>query len=82
MRAEGLKSASLYLPYYETRKFQFYFTRFLKPDITVQVKPLESSYHHLLEQWLENTGLGNIFLDQYLIMTHYYFNKWLWSSRS
>jgi hypothetical protein len=50
MREKGLKSASLYLPYYETRKFQFYFTRFLKPDIIVQVKPLESSYHHLLEQ--------------------------------
>jgi uncharacterized SAM-binding protein YcdF (DUF218 family) len=74
-----LKSASLFLPYYETRKFRFYFKRFLNPKFTVQIKPLESDYRHSLELWLQNTGLGNLFLDQYLIITHYYFNKILWS---
>ena len=81
MSERSLKSASFYLPYYETRKFQFYFKRFLNPSLTTQIKPLESSYRHLLEQWLQNTGLGNLYLDQYLIMAHYYFNKFLWSSR-
>jgi uncharacterized SAM-binding protein YcdF (DUF218 family) len=79
MSKNNLKSVSFYLPYYETRKFKFYFKRFLKPDFTIQVKPLETSYRHLLEQWLQNTGLGNLYLDQYLIMAHYYFNKFPWS---
>jgi uncharacterized SAM-binding protein YcdF (DUF218 family) len=79
MGDNNLKSANLYLPYYETRKFKFYFKRFLNPDFMIQIKPLETSYRPLLEQWLQNTGLGNLFLDQYLIMIHYYFNKFLWS---
>ena len=79
MSDNNLKSASFYLPYYETRKFKFYFKRFLNPDFTIHIKPLEASYRPLLEQWLQNTGLGNLYLDQYLIMTHYYFNKFLWS---
>jgi uncharacterized SAM-binding protein YcdF (DUF218 family) len=79
MDENKLKIVNLYLPYYETRKFQFYFKKFLRPEFTVQVKPLESSYQYLLERWLQNTGLGNIFLDQYLLMAHYYFNKFLWS---
>ena len=82
MRENNLKSVRLFLPYYETRKLQFYFKRYLNPGFTAQIKPLESSYRHLLEQWLQNTGLGNIFLDQYLIMAHYFFNKFLWSSRA
>ena len=63
----------------ETEKFQFYFKRFLNPEITIQVKPLESKYRHLLEHWISNTGLSNVYLDQYLIMFHYYFNKILWT---
>ncbi len=82
MSKNNLKSARFYLPYFETRKFQFYFKRFLNPDITIQVKPLELSYRHLLDRWLQNTGLGNLFLDQYLIMAHYYFNMFLWSSHN
>lgn len=82
MGENNLNSASIYLPYYETQKFQFYFKRFLNPGFTVQITPLETSYRHLLGQWLQNTGLGNLYLDQYLIMTHYYFNKFLWSSRA
>lgn len=80
MREHSLKSLRFYLPYYETKKFQFYFKRFLNPGLTTQIKPLESSYRHFLEQWLQNTGLGNLYLDQYLIMAHYFFNKLLWSS--
>ena len=76
-----LKSAILFLPYYETEKFQFYFRRFLDPELSIQVKPLEPKYRHLLERWISNTGLSNIYLDQYLIMAHYYFNKILWTSR-
>jgi uncharacterized SAM-binding protein YcdF (DUF218 family) len=79
MEENHLQAASIFLPYYETRKFQFYFKRFLNSDFTIQIKPLESRYRHLLEHWLQNTGLGNLYLDQYLIMTHYYFNKLLWS---
>ena len=75
----NIKSAILFLPYYETEKFHFYFKRFLNPGITLQIKPLESKYRHLLEQWASNTGLSNIYLDQYLIIAHYYFNKILWS---
>ena len=82
MNENNLKSARFFLPYYETRKFQFYFERFLNPDLTAQIKPLESSYRHFLDQWIQNTGLGNLYLDQYLIMIHYYFNKFLWSSRA
>ncbi len=82
MSANDLKSANFYLPYYETQKFQFYFERFLNPNITIQINPIESNYRHFLEQWLQNTGRGNLFLDQYLIMAHYYFNKFLWSSRA
>ena len=82
MSKNNLKSARFFLPYYETRKFQFYFERFLNPDLTAQIKPLESSYRHFLDQWIQNTGLGNLYLDQYLIMIHYYFNKFLWSSRA
>jgi hypothetical protein len=76
-----LKSAILFLPYYETEKFQFYFRRFLDPELSIQVKPLESKYRHLLERWISNTGLSNIYLDQYLIIAHYYFNKILWTSQ-
>jgi uncharacterized SAM-binding protein YcdF (DUF218 family) len=79
MSENNLKSASIYLPYYETKKFKFYFNRFLNPDFTIQIIPQETSYRHLLEQWLQNTGIGNLYLDQYLIMSHYYFNKFLWS---
>lgn len=79
MAKNNLKFAILFLPYYETEKFQFYFKRFLNPEITIQVKPLESRYRHLLEQWVSNTGLSNIYLDQYLIMAHYYINKILWT---
>jgi uncharacterized SAM-binding protein YcdF (DUF218 family) len=74
-----LESASLFLPYYETKKFKFYFKRFLNKKFTVQIKSLESDYLHSLELWLQNTGIGNLFLDQYLIIIHYYFNKILWS---
>jgi uncharacterized SAM-binding protein YcdF (DUF218 family) len=81
MSKNNLKSASFYLPYYETRKYKFYFNKYLNPDFTIHVKPLETSYRPLLEQWLQNAGLGNLYLDQYLIMLHYYFNKFLWSSR-
>ena len=82
MSENNLRSVNFYLPYYETRKFQFYFERYLNPDLIAQIKPSESSYRHLLEQWIQNTGLGNLYLDQYLTMTHYYFNKFLWSSRT
>lgn len=82
MSENNLKSVGFYLPYYGTRKFQFYFKRFLNPEFTVQIKPLESNYRHFLGQWMQNSGLGNLFLDQYLIMAHYYFNKFLWSSRA
>ena len=79
MAKNDLKSAILFLPYYETEKFQFYFRRFLSPELTIQVKPLEARYKHFLEQWISNTGLSNIYLDQYLIIAHYYFNKILWT---
>jgi uncharacterized SAM-binding protein YcdF (DUF218 family) len=75
-----IKTANIFLPYYETRKFQFYFNRFQKPEFTIHPIPLESKYRHLLEHWRHNAGLANLYLDQYLIMSHYYFNKILWSS--
>jgi uncharacterized SAM-binding protein YcdF (DUF218 family) len=80
MSKNDLKSAILFLPYYETEKFQFYFRRFLNSELSINIKPLEARYKHLLEQWISNTGLSNIYLDQYLIMAHYYFNKILWTS--
>lgn len=78
MNQAQLKSAILFMPYYETGKFQFYFQRFLNPEFKIQIKSLKTDYRHFLELWLQNTGLGNLFLDQYLIITHYYFNKILW----
>jgi uncharacterized SAM-binding protein YcdF (DUF218 family) len=74
-----IKAANIFLPYYETRKFQFYFNRFQKPELNTQLIPLESKYRHLLEHWRHNAGLANLYLDQYLLMAHYYFNKVLWS---
>jgi uncharacterized SAM-binding protein YcdF (DUF218 family) len=80
MEENHLKTANIFLPYHETRKFQFYFKRFLNSDFTAQLYPLESKYRHLLEHWRHNAGLANLYLDQYLYMIHYYFNKILWSS--
>ena len=80
LEENNIKTANIFLPYYETRKFQFYFNRFQKPEFTTHLIPLESKYRHLLEHWRYNAGLANLYLDQYLIMAHYYFNKVLWSS--
>jgi uncharacterized SAM-binding protein YcdF (DUF218 family) len=80
MKENKIKTASIFLPYYETGKFQFYFNRYLNPEFTIQVNPLETQYRHLLEHWRHNAGLANLYLDQYLYMIHYYFNKILWSS--
>jgi uncharacterized SAM-binding protein YcdF (DUF218 family) len=80
MKENHLKTANIFLPYHETRKFQFYFKRFSNLDFSAELNPLESKYRHLLEQWRHNTGLANLYLDQYLYMIHYYFNKILWSS--
>ena len=80
LKENHIKAANIFLPYYETRKFQFYFNRFQKPEFTTHPIPLESKYRHLLEHWRHNAGLANLYLDQYLIMAHYYFNKVLWSS--
>jgi dolichol-phosphate mannosyltransferase len=41
-----------------------------RADHTIQIKPLECSSRHFLEQWIQNTGLGNLYVDQYLTMTH------------
>jgi uncharacterized SAM-binding protein YcdF (DUF218 family) len=73
-----IKTVNIFLPYYKTRKFQFYFNKFIKPEFTTHPIPLESKYRHLLEHWRHNAGLANLYLDQYLIMIHYYFNKILW----
>jgi uncharacterized SAM-binding protein YcdF (DUF218 family) len=80
LEENNIKTANIFLPYHETRKFQFYFNRFQKPKFTTHLIPLESQYRHLLEHWWHNAGLANLYLDQYLIMAHYYFNKVLWSS--
>jgi uncharacterized SAM-binding protein YcdF (DUF218 family) len=80
MKENRLKTANIFLPYYKTRKFQFYFKRYLNSAFTIQLNPLESKYRHLLEQWRYNAGLANLYLDQYLYMTHYYFNEILWTS--
>ena len=82
LKENHIKAANIFLPYYETRKFQFYFNRFQKPEFNTRLIPLESKYRHLLEHWRHNAGLANLYLDQYLIMIHYYFNKILWSSSS
>jgi len=79
MEENHLRTVNIFLPYHETRKFQFYFDRFLNSEFTAQLNPLESKYRHLLEHWRSNAGLANIYLDQYLYMIHYYFNKALWT---
>lgn len=81
MEENHLKTANIFLPYHETRKFKFYFKRFLNSKFTTQLNPLESEYRHLLEHWRHNAGLANLYLDQYLYMIHYYFNKILWSPK-
>jgi uncharacterized SAM-binding protein YcdF (DUF218 family) len=82
MKVNQFNSVIIFLPYHETKKYQFYFKRFLNSDFTIQLNPLESKYRHLLERWRNNAGLANLYLDQYLHMIHYYFNKILWSSNS
>ena len=82
LEENNIKTANIFLPYHETRKFKFYFNRFQKPEFNTRLIPLESKYRHLLEHWRHNAGLANLYLDQYLIMIHYYFNKILWSSSS
>jgi len=78
---ENVRSAVFFCSYYQTRRFRFYLDRgFSRPETTVFVRPVEQLYRDRFHRWWENTMLDNLFLEEYLRMGFYYFNKLLGSS--
>lgn len=80
LRENGIHSAVFYSPYYKTRRKRFYLDRYLDgPGIESYVVSAEENYLPRFERWWENTALDNLFMDEYLKIAFYYFNKFLWS---
>lgn len=78
-----IHSAVFYTGYYRGRRWRFYLDRYFdQPGIVtyVQTNELNKDYMRNFDRWWENTILDNQFLDEYLSMLFYYFNKVLWSS--
>lgn len=75
-----IRSALFYAIYYKTRRHRFFLDRYLNgPGITTYVQPASDDYSRNFERWWENTMLDNLFMDEYLRIAFYYFNKILWS---
>lgn len=76
LRQHGIRSAVVFMPYFKTRRFRFLFDRYwTAPEIRIYVQPTTVGYRQSMEHWWENTMLDNLFLEEYLKMAHYYFNK-------
>ncbi len=77
---KGVRSALFVQPFYKTRRYDFYFSRFLKSgNLKIYVQPLEDNYENLLHEWWKNTMLDNLFAAEFFRILYYYFNKALWS---
>lgn len=78
---KGLHSAVYYVGFYKSRRYRFYLDRYFQDKgIVTYVQPINAEYMRNLERWWENTLLDNLFIDEYLRMAFYYFNKMLWFS--
>lgn len=79
----NLHSAVYYVGFYKSRRCRFYLDRYFHDKaIETYVQPIntDKDYMRNLERWWENTLLDNLFIDEYLRMAFYYFNKMLWFS--
>lgn len=76
-----IRSALFLLPDHKTRRYRFYFDRYFQnAGIAAYVQPDSVNYEPKFERWWEQTTLANFFLDEYLRIAWYLFNKLLWSS--
>lgn len=73
---KDLHSAVFYVGYYRGRRHRFYLDRYFD-GVTTYVQPINSNadYMRNFDRWWENTILDNLFIDEYLRMFFYYFNK-------
>jgi len=77
-----IRSAILLVPYFQTRTYRFFLDRNENWDPDrgrIFIQPLEKDYAEQFDCWWLNTGLDNLYLDQYLRIGWYYFNKLLLS---
>jgi hypothetical protein len=80
---KNLHSALYYVGYYKSRRYRFYLDRYFHDkEIATYVQPTntDKDYMRNLERWWENTLLDNLFIDEYLRIGFYYFNKMFWFS--
>ena len=80
---KNIRSAVFYVGYYRGRRHRFYLDRYFKnKEIATYVQPANTGtdYMRNFDRWWENTMLDNLFMDEYLRIFYYYFNKVLWSS--
>lgn len=73
---EDLHSAVFYVGYHRGRRYRFYLDRYFDGVATyVQTINSNTDYMRNFDRWWENTILDNLFIDEYLRMFFYYFNK-------
>lgn len=73
---KNLHSAVFYVGYYRGRRHRFYLDRYFN-GVATYVQPINSNtdYMRNFDRWWENTILDNQFIDEYLRILFYYFNK-------